>query len=90
MHKVRTRRQLAYVAELWYARDQIAHDEDRAPGRILPDIAITELYRPPVAVVRRHPAEAVALELGRPVRVEDVAPPADRPLQPSRLVAHNL
>ena len=43
MHKVRTRRQLAYVAELWYARDQIAHDEDRAPGRILPDIAITEL-----------------------------------------------
>ena len=33
MHKVRTRRQLAYVAELWYARDQIAHDEDRAPGK---------------------------------------------------------
>lgn len=43
MHKVRTRRQLAYVAELWYARDAIAREEDRAPGRILQDVAITEL-----------------------------------------------
>ncbi len=47
MHKIRTRRQLAYVAELWYARDRIAHHQDRAPGRILPDIAITELATAP-------------------------------------------
>jgi ribonuclease D len=43
IHKVRTRRGLAYVAELWYARDGIAQLLDRAPGKILPDVAITDL-----------------------------------------------
>jgi ribonuclease D len=43
MHRIRTRRQLAYVAELWQTRDEIARRADRAPGRILPDVAITEL-----------------------------------------------
>jgi ribonuclease D len=43
IHKVRTRRGLAYVAELWYARDDIAQRLDRAPGRILPDLAISDL-----------------------------------------------
>jgi ribonuclease D len=42
IHKIRSRRGLAYVAELWYARDAIAARLDRAPGRILPDSAITE------------------------------------------------
>jgi ribonuclease D len=43
IHKVRTRRGLAYVAELWYARDDIAQRLDRAPGKILPDLAISDL-----------------------------------------------
>jgi ribonuclease D len=43
IHKVRTRRGLAYVAALWYARDAIARRLDRAPSKILPDAAISEL-----------------------------------------------
>jgi ribonuclease D len=61
MHKVRTRRQLAYVAELWYTRDEIARAHDRAPGRILADVAITDLATAPdpgPAAMRRIPGFA--------------------------------
>lgn len=40
IHKVRDRRGLAAVRELWTVRDQIAARRDVAPGRILPDAAI--------------------------------------------------
>ncbi|HEU4363007.1 MAG TPA: ribonuclease D [Mycobacterium sp.] len=40
IHKVRDRRGLAAVRELWVVRDQIAQHRDIAPGRILPDSAI--------------------------------------------------
>lgn len=43
IHRVRTRRGLAYVAELWQIRDEIARESDRAPSKILPDVAISEL-----------------------------------------------
>jgi ribonuclease D len=43
IHKVRTRRGLALVSALWYARDTIAQGLDRAPSKILPDVAITDL-----------------------------------------------
>ena len=43
IHRVRTRRGLGYVAALWRTRDEIARRLDRAPGKILPDAAITEL-----------------------------------------------
>jgi ribonuclease D len=43
IHKVRTRRGLGYVSGLWYARDAIAQSLDRAPSKILPDVAITDL-----------------------------------------------
>jgi ribonuclease D len=59
MHKVRSRRQLAYVAELWHTRDEIARNQDRAPGRILPDTAITDLATssdPGPSAMRRIPA----------------------------------
>lgn len=39
-HKVRGRRGLAAVKELWEARDEIAQQRDVTPGRILPDSAI--------------------------------------------------
>ncbi|WP_375425384.1 HRDC domain-containing protein [uncultured Friedmanniella sp.] len=43
IHRVRSRRGLGYVAGLWSARDEIARSTDRAPGKILPDLAISEL-----------------------------------------------
>ena len=43
MHKVRTRRGLAIVRELWFDRDAIARERNVAPGRVLPDAAIAEL-----------------------------------------------
>ena len=47
IHRVRTRRGLGYVAALWYARDDIAQRLDRAPGKILPDAAISEIAAAP-------------------------------------------
>ncbi|HET7304502.1 MAG TPA: ribonuclease D [Segeticoccus sp.] len=43
MHKVRGRRQAAFVRELWEARDEIARNRDTSPGRVLPDSALVEL-----------------------------------------------
>ena len=45
IHKLRSRRQLAAVRTLWYARDEHAADRDIAPGRVLPDAAIVEAAR---------------------------------------------
>jgi ribonuclease D len=42
IHRLRTRRSLAVVRELWTARDRIARDRDLSPGRVLPDAAIVE------------------------------------------------
>ncbi|WTW97923.1 ribonuclease D [Streptomycetaceae bacterium NBC_01309] len=42
LHRVRRRRQLAIVRELWEARDRIARTKDVSPGRVIPDTAIVE------------------------------------------------
>lgn len=42
MHRVRDRRRLAVVRQLWYARDELARQRDLSPGRVLPDTAIVE------------------------------------------------
>ena len=42
LHRVRKRRQLGVVRELWQARDAVARERDTAPGRVLPDAAIVE------------------------------------------------
>jgi ribonuclease D len=42
MHKVRRRRQLAVVRELWTARDRVAQRRDVSPGKVLTDAAIVE------------------------------------------------
>src|SRR5688572_23990637 len=42
MHKVRRRRQMAIVRELWNARDRIAQRRDVSPGKVLSDTAIVE------------------------------------------------
>jgi ribonuclease D len=42
IHKVRSRRALAVVRELWEARDEIAREADLSPRRVLGDQAIIE------------------------------------------------
>ena len=42
LHRVRDRRRLAAVRELWLERDWLARSRDLAPGRVLPDAAIVE------------------------------------------------
>lgn len=42
LHRVRNRRQLAVVRELWLARDTLAREQDVSPGRILPDASLVE------------------------------------------------
>nr|WP_241265476.1 ribonuclease D [Streptomyces boncukensis] len=42
MHKVRRRRQMAAVRELWTARDAVAQRRDVSPGKVLTDAAIVE------------------------------------------------
>jgi ribonuclease D len=57
IHRVRNRRALAAVRELWQTRDAIARERDLSPGRVLQDAAIIELaQRAP-----RTPAELQAL-----------------------------
>jgi ribonuclease D len=45
IHKVRTRRGLAVVRELWEARDAIAREADLSPRRVLADQAIIDAAR---------------------------------------------
>jgi ribonuclease D len=45
IHKVRTRRALAVVRELWLARDEVAREADLSPRRVLNDMAIVEAAR---------------------------------------------
>jgi len=54
LHRVRGRRALAAVRELWLTRDRIAQERDVTPGRILPDSAI-------VAAAVAMPTERAAL-----------------------------
>ncbi|MDX3850686.1 ribonuclease D [Streptomyces sp. AK02-01A] len=42
MHKVRRRRQMAVVRELWTTRDSVAQRRDVSPGKVLSDTAIVE------------------------------------------------
>ena len=45
IHRVRSRRSLSVVRELWEQRDKIAQDMNLSPGRVLPDAAIVEAAR---------------------------------------------
>lgn len=42
LHRVRDRRRLSAVRELWHARDELARRRDVSPRRVLPDAAIIE------------------------------------------------
>jgi ribonuclease D len=71
IHRVRTRRGLAIVRELWTVRDQIARDADLSPRRVLTDQAIIEAARLP-GPGQPAPGQPVA---GQPVTGQ----PAGRP-----------
>jgi ribonuclease D len=43
MHVIRNARELAVIREVWYARDEIAREQDIAAGRILSDSHIVTL-----------------------------------------------
>jgi ribonuclease D len=45
IHRVRSRRGLAVVRELWQERDKIARRRDLSPTKVLPDAAIVEAAR---------------------------------------------
>jgi len=45
IHRVRSRRGMAVVRELWQQRDEIARRRDISPGRVLADAAIVEAAR---------------------------------------------
>ncbi|HEU5417348.1 MAG TPA: HRDC domain-containing protein [Streptosporangiaceae bacterium] len=53
IHRVRNRRGLAIVRELWLERDRIARDRDLSPTKVLPDRAIVEAARAIPAVTTR-------------------------------------
>ncbi len=59
-HLVRTPRGQAVVRELWTVRDDIAHQNDKAPSKILPDKAISELA---ALITRSHPGVPTVQEL---------------------------
>jgi ribonuclease D len=42
LHRIRSRRQLAAVRELWMSRDELAREQDVSPGRIVPDPSLVE------------------------------------------------
>ncbi|RKN38348.1 HRDC domain-containing protein [Streptomyces hoynatensis] len=54
VHKVRRRRQLAVVRELWTARDHVAQRRDLSPGKVLSDAAI-------IAAAQAMPSDARTL-----------------------------
>ena len=66
MNTLRSRRSVAIVRELWYARDDIARERDTSIGRVLPDAALVEI------------AQGRAEHRGRPAP----RAPGDRPLRP--------
>ena len=66
IHKVRTRRGLAVVRELWETRDAIAREADVSPRRVLADPAIIEAARNPPAT--RPQLDAITGFLARNAR----------------------
>jgi ribonuclease D len=42
LHRIRNRRQLTIVRELWTSRDALARELDVSPGRIVPDASLVE------------------------------------------------
>ena len=61
MHRVRRRRGIAVLRELWFVRDRIAQRRDVSPGRVLSDAALVGLAVDP-------PKDAAAFAIRRELR----------------------
>ena len=61
MHRIRQRRNLAALRELWLARDAIAQERDVSPGRVVPDSTLVDL-------ATRMPKHPSALPPAKPDR----------------------
>lgn len=68
MHKIRERRALARVREVWQTRDRLARDRDTAPGRVLPDALIVAMATTPPSSSVELSALTAAPRDGVPVR----------------------
>jgi ribonuclease D len=86
MHKVRGRRGLAIVRELWLWRDEVAQQRDLSPGRVLPDAAISEIAianqratQPPRSIGSSDPRLARAMRRNQEAIVEVVAQALELP-----------
>ena len=66
IHRVRNRRGLAVVRELWQERDKIAQQRDLSPTKVLPDRAIVEAARSlPAETHRTWPRSPASPAAGR-------------------------
>jgi ribonuclease D len=76
MHKVKKRNHLAVVRELWQERDSLAQELDISPGRLLSDLAITELAlaSDKGPITNRKHLEKILKPLGLRARWLDNAP----------------
>jgi len=80
MHRVRGRRGVAVVRELWFWRDAVAQQRDVSPGRVLPDAAISEIAvanaratTPPRSVGSSDPRLARSIRRNQEAIIEAVA-----------------
>ena len=76
MNTLRSRRSVAIVRELWYARDDIARERDTSIGRVLPDAALVEIAK--AVPTHRRPTSP------RPPRDRPLRPPVGRGRAPGR------
>jgi ribonuclease D len=66
LHRVRDRRRLAIVRELWATRDALARQRDVSPGRLLSDAAIVEVtLAAPTSAEALHAIPAFAVRGAR-------------------------
>ncbi|MGL5820001.1 MAG: HRDC domain-containing protein [Phycicoccus sp.] len=73
LNTLRSRRAIAVLRELWYARDDLARERDVATGRVLPDAALVEIARAaPLGVGALPPGHRSIARYGR-VWVDAVA-----------------
>ena len=88
IHRATKPSQLAVVRALWQARDLMAQEKDKAPGRLLPDAGIVDIARlpqPTVSAIKALPTlrnrghKALAEHWSRVVEEALALPPAMRP-----------
>jgi ribonuclease D len=87
LHRVRDRRRLAAVRELWQERDRLAQRRDVSPGRVLPDAAMVEA----ALAMPAGPAELATIPLFRGRAQRREADRWARAIERARVVAdHDL